>query len=513
MIKSNIGNKQQAAEELAGNKMIQSKIPAPFKKILHSSYIKDFIPLIKIFLLIIILLSSCAKSYVKKLQTTEEDFYQGKYNSAVNEIRELVQDADAKDRLLYLMEAGVILHSMGEYEKSNLALKDADNIAETIKTSISRQAAAFLLSDRKVNFKGENFERVLIKFYIALNYLMLNDYDVAKRYFRKLNYELKEMKYEDQKYKQNVAARYLDAIISESKGNYNDARVQYKNIQMVEPDNRHLLLSRYVLAEKESDAEDMTKYQAGKQSVLAFNKEMQPVSFHPKMGELIIIHQAGKAPTKESRGRLLEDEAFMVALRVAIHVAIVAEGAALSTTGVLAMMTTAENPVPIYMERDRLGSREIQVFLNDTSVGKTEIMNDYKTTAIQNFNDNYSKLVTKNVASIATKIVIAAIAADALSDKLEEGSKGNVFVSKLVRFCLGMGAGKAVAATVEPDLRCWRLLPSNFQIKRIFLEPGDYKISFKFRSHNTITTHIPNMITVRSGQPTFVNFRSMTRQQ
>lgn len=496
---------------MAGKKMIQSKTHTLFK--LYSSHTRGFIPLIKILFLITILLCSCAKNYIVKLQTTEEYFYRGKYNSAIDEIRTLVEDADAKDKLLYFMEAGVILHSMGEYEKSNLAFKDADAIAETIKTSISKQVAAFLLNDTKANFKGENFERVLIKFYIALNYLMLNDYDSAKRYFRKVNYELREMKYEDQKYKQNVAARFLDAIISESQGNYNDARVQYKNIQMIEPDNRHLLPAGYVLAEKESDSEEMFKYKAGKQSISAFNNEMQPVSYHPEMGELIVIHQAGKAATKESRGRLLEDDAFMAALYVAIRVAIVAEGAALSTTGVIAMMTTAENPIPIYVEKDRRGSHEIQILLNDTPVGGTEIMNDYTATALRNFNDNYSKLITKNVASIAAKIVIAAIVADKLSDKLEENSKGNIFVSKIIRFALGMGAGKAVAATVEPDLRCWRLLPSNFQIKRIFLEPGEYKISFKFASSKTITTRLPRKVVIKSGQPAFVNLRSMTLQR
>ncbi len=92
----------------------------------------------------------------------------------------------------------------------------------------------------------------------------------------------------------------------------------------------------------------------------------------------------------------------------------------------------------------------------------------------------------------------------------EEDSKGNIFVSKIIRFGLGMGAGKAVAATVEADLRCWRLLPSNFQIKRIFLEPGEYKISFKFGSANTITTGMPQKVVIKSKQPAFVNIRSMS---
>ncbi len=446
----------------------------------------------------------------KRWESAEMDFYQGKYGSAVDEIRSLVDDEGEKNKLLFLMEAGVILHTIGEYEKSNIAFKQADDMAERIKTSISKQALSFLLSDRQANFKGENFERVLIKFYMALNYIMLGDYESAKRSFRKLDYDLKYMKYEDDRYKQNVAARFLDAVISESLGKYNDARVQYRNIKKINPHNKSILPSQYILAVKEKDSGDMNKYKKGRKGVLAFNKEMKPKKYSPDMGELIIIYQAGRSPAKRSRGSLGKDGVFIVALRIAIHVAIVAEGAAVSTSGVMAMMTTAENPIPIYKKRDIRGAKRIEVLVNSVPIGKTEIMNDYEQTALKNFNDNYSGLIVKNVASIATKIVLAAIAADKLSDQAEKASGGGFLASKVTRFLIGAGTGAAVAATVVPDLRCWRLLPANYQIKRIFLEPGEYKVQFRFSNRDVITSNIPQNIVIKKAQPTFINFRSMS---
>ena len=461
-------------------------------------------------LLLTLLLSSCSVKYSKKIKNTEDYFFQGKYEDSVNEIRELTRDADAKDRLLYLMEAGIILHSIGEYKKSNIAFKDADNIAETIKTSISKQAAAFLLNDTKANFKGENFERVLIKFYIALNYIMMENLQSAKRYFRKLDFELKEMKYEDAKYKQNTAARYLDGVVSESMGNYNDARIQYKNILSIDPDNKNGLSAGYILARKESDPGDMEKFKKGEQFVTAFNTNMEPTAYHLKMGELIIVHQAGKAAVKASRGRLLDDEEFMVALRIAIEVALRARGAGLTVTGVLASMGTSENPIPVYRPRDRIGAGEVEILINGKSAGRTEVMNNYTQIAIRNFNDNYSGMIAKNVASSATKIVIASIAAHEMSKKMEEKSGSGACIGRVLRFLVGAGVGKVVGATIEPDLRCWRLLPSNYQIKRIFLEPGKYKLSFNFNNNNTVTTDIPEDIEIKSGQPVIVTFRSMS---
>lgn len=454
---------------------------------------------------------TCAKSYEKILQNTEQYFQKGEYQAAVDEIRDLVNDAGNRNRLLLLMEAAVILHTMGEYKNSNKALDDAISLADSIKKSVSKQVLAFITSDRQQNYTGENFERVLLKFYLALNYISLGDYEAAKRSFRKLDYDLKEMKYEDMPYKQNLAARYLDAIISESLGKYNDARVQYKNIEMLDKNNSIIRPSRYVLAVKENDAGDIQRYGNSKKSIPAFNKKMQPEDYTPNMGELVIIHQAGHAPVKSSRGRLLDDQQFMVALRAALIVAINTEGAPVSVAGVLSMLGTAENPIPVYKERDPVGAREIRVIINDKTVAKTKTMNDYKLTAINNFNEQYAGMITRNVASIATKFVLAAVAAHEISKKAEEASDGNPFVGTVGRFLIGAGAGATVAATVKPDLRCWRLLPANFQISRIFLEPGKYKIDFKFNQANVLTSKYKKSVVIKSGQPTFINLRSMSK--
>ncbi|MBU1077047.1 MAG: hypothetical protein KKH98_07135 [Spirochaetes bacterium] len=463
---------------------------------------------ISLFILLFVFFS-CSSDKLKKWADAEVFFYTGKYTSAVDEIRDLTEDAGEKDRLLFLMEAGVILHSMGEYKKSNLALDDAYKMAETIKTSISKEALSFFLSDRNSNFTGENFERVLLQFYKALNYIEMNDYAAAKRSFRKLDYDLKTMKFEDDKYKQNLAARYLDGIISESLGEYNDARVQYANMEKIDPNIKNeMLAAKYVLAVKEKDARDKSRFSGGSVYLKAFNKNLERTPYDPNMGEMVIIHQAGKAPAKRSRGMILKGDEFYLALRAAVQVAVVAKGGTISTTAVLAMMGTADNPIPIYKKRDETGAETITVLVNGKDMGKSRIFNDYAETALNNYNDNYAKLITRNVASIATKVVLAALAAKAVGDKAEE--KGGFLGGSLGRLLVGAGAGRAVAATVKPDLRCWRLLPSNYQIKRIFLEPGEYTVDFVFSNSRVLTTQIPDKVVIKKGQPTFLNFRSMS---
>lgn len=82
------------------------------------------------------------------------------------------------------MEAGTIFHTKGDYATSNKVFKDAEVIADQIQTSITKEGLAFMLSDNESNFKGESFERVLIKLYMAINYLMLGDVESSKRYFK-----------------------------------------------------------------------------------------------------------------------------------------------------------------------------------------------------------------------------------------------------------------------------------------------------------------------------------------
>lgn len=443
-------------------------------------------------ILFLVLLVSCSKSYVDIIKEVENSLYSNNFETAVPLIRDLVQEADSKDKLLYLMEAGVVLHSKGDYASSNKAFMQADQIADEINVSISKSALSFLLSDIESNFIGENFERVMIKLYIALNYLCLNQPENAKRYFQKVEFELKDMKFSDAKYKQNLFARYLDAITSESLGKYNDARVQYKNLLEMYPDKKEILSERYILAFKENDAADLSKFAEGKNSVLSFNKNLKKTELSSEMGELILINQSGKSATKESRGKLMDDPAFLLPLRASIEVALRSQSAqGLSLTGVMAILGTAENPIPVYKMRENEKEATATVLVNSMPISQLKKYNDFSETAINNYNENYSAIVSKNVASIATKIVLAAVASYAAGQAVAKRNDDNQVLGAVVSFVSGLASGYAVASSLKPDLRCWRTIPSNFQAKRIFLEPGSYEITIQnSRSKITKTVQI-----------------------
>lgn len=466
----------------------------------------------KKYIITIFFILACATNYKSIIQETEKAFYAGNYDAALPKIRELVNKADNKDRLLYLMEAGIILHAKGDYKASNLAFKEAEEIAENIKISISKEGLSFLLSDNESNFRGEDFERVLIKFYIALNYIFLGEYEEAKRFFRRLDVELQEMKYVQGKYRQNLAARYLDAILSEYLGRFNDARVQYRNIEMMAPELSAIPANRYVLAVKENDSRDIEKLKSYSHQVLSFNQNLKQVPYDKKMGELVIINQAGKSAVKESRGKLANDQVFFLSLRASIQTALYARGEGASAAGILLALTQAENPIPIYKDRDPMAALPRSIIINGQNMGKTTIYNDYSETAKMNFNENYSTIVAKNVSSLALKFIASYLASEAaaraVTSQRREKTQQDHLVENIVRIGIGAVTGYAASKTIAPDLRSWRLLPSNYQIQRYYFEPGTYTIQIPGgklpTGEDTIT------VTIEEGKIIFLNYRTYT---
>ncbi|MBP7282935.1 MAG: hypothetical protein KBA66_15235 [Leptospiraceae bacterium] len=473
-------------------------------------------------LLLIGLVSYCASNYIEKVKKAEDAFYKENYDTAIPELRALAKDAKTKDELLYLMEAGTVFHTKGDYETSNKVFQEADLIADTLKTSMSKETLAFLLSDNESNYKGESFERVLIKLYMSLNYLMLGKVEDSKRYFKKVDFELKDMKVMDSKYKQNLFARYVDAVVSEQLKSYNDARVSYKNIMEINPDNKEILADRYVLAVKEGDTRDQAKFAEGRNYIKAYNTNLQPIPYNTDLAEVLIINQAGKAATKESKGKIINEPMIQEALAKALEAALrnmKNEGISLGV--VMAMVSNAENPIPEYKKREEQKANPIDIYANGVMLTNTKVYNDYSETAIANFNENYTTLVTKNIASIATKVAVAAVAAYAAGKAAESASKGRggrddggaevaaSIIGAIISAVAGAAAGAGVAATIKPDLRCWRTLPSNFQVRRVFLEPGLYDFEFKSNTSKAMGGKNFRQISVETGKLVVINFRSL----
>lgn len=453
---------------------------------------------------IIFFLSACSTSYNQLIKESETTFYKGDYMKAAKKLLPYVNKED-NNQLVFMMECGMMLHAAGEYEKSNTILMGAAKLADRIATSISKQTAALLLNETKTNYKGEDFERVLIHMYMGINFLMLNDADSARVSFKKVNDLLRDINVTTGKsYKQNLMAKYLTALAFELtadlENDENDrefAYIEYKQINQLDPKLDLVYGDLQRLARKLGDEEDYAKWirQFGKQDNIPGDA-----------GELILLFHAGRGAVKVSRGRLLEDKSMKSGITVSLNSMPLKAG--VTVAGVLIALKIAENPIPKFKKRSNK-IKKLVINVNGKDVEETVLLENIEDTAVRNMEDQYKSMYIKVAGSIAAKAV-ASLAIGVGAKKLAEQSDTLGSVAGLIGVLAGAGTGTALASQIKPDLRCWHTLPANLQVGRVFLRPGKYDIEIKLVNQSGgIDKSTKSKIEIKKGEKTFFNYRTL----
>ena len=194
-------------------------------------------------------------------------FYRGELEKA-EAMMEATRGAKGRNRLLFLMERGLIYHTNEKYEKSNRDLLEAARHAEELEMiSVTEHAGSFLSSDLVLRYRGEPFERVLLHTYSAISFLKLRKWEDAlvecKRALKKL--------YRSPVPEGQPFTNYLAGVCYEIMGDYDDARIEYEKVKKAHPEIPFL-------------KNDIERVSAGR-------------GIAPK-GELICFTQIGKSPMK-----------------------------------------------------------------------------------------------------------------------------------------------------------------------------------------------------------------------
>src|SRR5262249_51540654 len=132
---------------------------------------------------------------------------------------------EGDDQVVYLFEYGTAEQIAKNYDESNKAFLKAEDLTE-IKDyhSISRISGSLLLNEGMVQYKGDDYEKVMINAMLAINFLMQNKMEEAAVECRKLNDKLYKYKFEGKKnYEQNPFAFYLSALIWEANKDWDTA--------------------------------------------------------------------------------------------------------------------------------------------------------------------------------------------------------------------------------------------------------------------------------------------------
>jgi len=396
------------------------------------------------------------------------------YESALTELSENEKNFGDTNRLLYLLNEGALAHYAGEYEASNASFAEAEALIEELYTkSLSRETACAITSDNLCPYDGEDYERVLVNVFMALNYLKLGMLDDAAVEARRIDLKLHlyTQEYEgENKYRNDAFARYLGGIIYEKAGEPNDAYISYRHAYDAYLDYDAM----FGFEVPDGLKTDILRLAGGLgfDDHLAEYEEEFGIKYDGGAGrgtgEAVLVIMTGLGPFKREAEASLsfpDDDGklhtFSVQVPELIERPSLIEGVAVSSLG----------------ESGRL---HFDPFLAQ----------DVDRIAFKNMDDGRAKTHLKAWLRAFAKFG----ATEKVKDKADTGNVlGNIIVGSII----DAGAREITRA----DIRCWRTIPKRIYICRMRLDPGLYDIEVDYidGGGNSIGTSVIEGIEIVEG--------------
>ena len=129
-------------------------------------------------LLLMLFLFSCA-GYNARIARYYEQVTQQRYEKAYDILDNTKLLRLERNRLLYLLEKGKMAHLLHQYDSSNRYFNEADLFIEDARGSAKDIALGTLLNPMMQTYRGEDFEKFMVHYYKALNYLYLGQMEDA----------------------------------------------------------------------------------------------------------------------------------------------------------------------------------------------------------------------------------------------------------------------------------------------------------------------------------------------
>ncbi|MDZ4678660.1 MAG: hypothetical protein SGI74_14275 [Oligoflexia bacterium] len=402
-------------------------------------------------LLVLFYLTGCA-TYPFETKGAQNAFYSGDYVKAAADL-EVKSKEDGKDQVLYLLDRAMALQLMGNFKESEKLFIQVDKLTEVKDyTSVSTEAATLLTSDNIKQYKGEDFEKVLINAFNAINYVLENNYEDALVECRVVNHKLQKYVQEAKlNYEQNPFARYLSAIIWEASGKIDDAYIDYKKTFELTPDFPYLKNDLIKWAKRMGRTEDLKKWEEkyGKDVVVLSSKEEK------KLGEVILLYQQGKSAVKRPHPNSHRFPKF-------------------------------------YSRGSTTQQARIDILTAENKTELSQKIYSVSDVAIKTLDEAYAGIVAKRVAGVVAKEVVA----DQIRQKNE---------------LLGAVAWISMHVIDQADLRHWSTLPETIQIARLHVAPGTHtiKVVGLDASGNPSGEETSVEVNVAAGKKAFINWRSI----
>ena len=392
-------------------------------------------------------LVGCA-SYQHKVHEAKSLLRQGQPAQAAQLLQPLAEKEN-DDQLVFLLDYATALHYAGDYEGSNRAFQQADRLADNQDyTSVSRLAGSILLNERLVQYKGDDFEKIFINAFGALNYILLKNSESALVEVRRLNNKLYKLKTEKERdYGDNAFAYYLSALAWEMDGKWDDAFIDYKKSYDILGATAQLKKDLLRAALQARRYEEARKYER------EFNLKPDASWRNKEYGELVVFFHQGWGPIKQPNPKWVALPKLYPTFSSTVDAQLTIEG--------------QDQVIPL------------------------EFLYSVEKVAIETLDRQYAKLIAKRIAGQVAKRVAA--------DQLRQKNKALGFIAHI-----------GLQLADQADLRQWSTLPREIHVARVFLPAGQYTLHIKGLRRNGIASgeHTTQLVNVEPRRKAFVSWRS-----
>jgi hypothetical protein len=399
----------------------------------------------------------------------------GNYSAAVSALKGQEEEFGETNSVLFNLELGLLAHYDAQYDESNRTLLAAERRMEELFTkSISTEAAALLINDNLLPYEGEDFEKVFVNLFLALNFAQMGNIEEALVEARKVDLKLNEYarQYEGKNtYKQDAFIQYIMGALYEAGGEINEAFISYRKAFEGYAEYAKCYgttCPTFLKADLVRTAGQLGFSEERSQFEQSFGlKYVRPPR---EEGSLLLVIHSGRGPVKEQNQ-----------IRVSV-----ADGDGVIHTFMVAL------PKFVSRAKSRAGyGTSIHVAGRSMTVG-AEVAEDVTAIAKKSLDDRLALLYLKSGGRAVLKFLAAEKAKKEL--KKENDELGNLVKSLLVDV--------AVIASEQADIRTWRCLPDRMLVVRAQLPAGKHSLELKAdsRAGNLLAeevTILPRGVTFR----------------
>ena len=186
----------------------------------------------------LVLFGGCA-TYSAKFADLKPELVSGQFDAALQTVE---KESGSKDRLLYYLERGMILHYADRFAESNEAFAAAERTADDLYTrSVSEGALSLISNDSAISYRARPYEMAMVPYYKAFNYIQLGQREEAQVEARRASLQLSKyvdatlqgVRAEDrgslEQIRNNAFLLYFSGLLYDWDGEINDAFIAYRN--------------------------------------------------------------------------------------------------------------------------------------------------------------------------------------------------------------------------------------------------------------------------------------------